>query len=186
MAHDTERTQPDAELVEHYRAGDREAFKTLAQRYWRSLFRLLQRYTRNADDAEDLLQKTLLRALNGLARLRGEVQFRPWLFRIALNTAHDFLRQRQRATWVSYDESLSGDAAASHESALIAREQLDRLAIAVDQLPPRQRDVLLLRLQQGLGYSEIAEILECSVSSAKVSFHHAMTRIKALVSEEER
>lgn len=77
MASDSEHVLPDAELVDLFRGGDREAFKTLAQRYWRSLFRLLHRYTRNTHDAEDLLQKTLLRALDGLGTLGGEVNFVP-------------------------------------------------------------------------------------------------------------
>lgn len=185
MASDSEHVLPDAELVDLFRGGDREAFKTLAQRYWRSLFRLLHRYTRNTHDAEDLLQKTLLRALDGLGTLGGEVQFRPWIFRIAVNAAHDFLRQRQRARWISYEET-DGGSTPSHESTLMAREELDRVAKSIDRLPPRQRDVLLLRLQQGLGYLEIAEILDCSVSAAKVNFHHAMTRLRAMVSEEEK
>lgn len=168
----------DLTLVERFRGGDQRAFGQLIERHQRGLYRVLHRYTGNVADTEDLLQRTLVKAIDGIGAVTGELKVRPWLYRIAINTAKDFLRQGKRAQLIELDESVVGTTPAG-ESLLTKKQQSARLRKAVSELPTRQREVLTLRVQQNLPYKEIAEMLGCSLTSAKVNFHHAVNNLRA-------
>ena len=147
--------------------------------------------TGNHADADDVSQEALIRAYRGLAGFNLQSDFFTWLYRIVINVSLNHLRRTSRRRTLSVDDvTLPEDAekstGADPARALELKQMTVDIGNALAELPDSLRATVVLVIFDGLPYKDAAEILECSVSSAKVSFHHAMTRIKALVSEEER
>jgi RNA polymerase sigma-70 factor (ECF subfamily) len=178
----TAHAQRDAALIERYRAGDRSAFDELVRRYQGPLYYLCLRYVRIEADAKDLAQRTLVKAYSALAGFRAASSFRTWLYRIAINLCLNHLRDRKREEM----RPELGDALiappSGGERALIDRERGARLRDAIAELPPKQRMVLELRVYDELPFREVAELAGCSENSAKVNFHHAVKRLRAIMS----
>ena len=172
----------DAALIERYRAGDRSAFDELVRRYQRPLYYLCLRYVRVEADAKDLAQRTLVKAYSALAGFRAASSFRTWLYRIAINFCLNHLRDRKREEMrPELGESLIAPPSGG-DRALIERERGARLRDAIAELPPKQRMVLELRVYDELPFREVAELAGCSENSAKVNFHHAVKRLRAIMS----
>ena len=176
----------DAMLIERFRAGDRTAFEELVRRYQRPVFSLALRYLRSDADAKDLVQRTFVKAYGALAGFRAEASFRTWLYRIAINLCLNHLRDRRREEVRS---ELGEALPAPHvggEKALLERERGAHLRDAIAELPPKQRMVLELRVYDELPFREVAELAGCSENAAKVNFHHAVKRLRALLAGEPR
>jgi RNA polymerase sigma-70 factor (ECF subfamily) len=155
----------DSDLVAWSKAGDLEAFGELVRRYQKPVFRIVLRMVRSPDDADDLTQDTFVRAHRGLKTFKDEYDFHPWLYRIAVNQAINFLNKRKRQAAADLDEVPEGDIRAGPEpesplQSASRQELLTRLESALDKLPEEQRTVFLLRVQEGLSYEEIAETME--------------------------
>lgn len=167
----------DHELIRGALAGSERDFEQLVERYQRMLYAFAYRYTHDADLADDVVQATFVRVYTQLARFRFESSFKTWLHQIALNQCRSAQRARRTARAVPLDEV--PEAALPHapddSSGSSVRTDLDRL---VAQLPPRQRSVVALRVQSDLPFKEIARIEGISENSAKVNFHHAITRLR--------
>src|SRR5438105_15678861 len=136
----------DAELLAAFRAGDARAFEVLVRRYQRAVLTIALRFARDLDDAEDLAQRAFINAARRAGGWRGG-SFKSWLFRIVVNLSKNYLRDTARfdhseATAEAEDEPTNPDA---HQR-LEAREQRNKLRLAVARLPNRQREVLLLRI----------------------------------------
>ena len=187
--------EPDDEaLCRAFLAGDEAAFGPLFERHRSLVFSLVRRYASSPEDAADLAQQAFLRALESSRRvfsrwsLSGPMPFRAWLIRIALNLAKNHARQGRR--WLRAVEP--PETAASGESAHEALERAEReraLRAAILTLPRRQREVLTLRVDAGLGFRDIAASLGITETNAKVNFHHAVKRLRehmAEPSQEER
>jgi RNA polymerase sigma-70 factor (ECF subfamily) len=171
----------DADLVRGYRAGDERSATALVARHANALARFLSGAGAGGDDVDDLVQETFVRAFRALDGWRGEAQFRTWLFSIASNLSRDaFRRLGRRAKLVSIEEvdvAVGEDPAATLE----AREAERALSQGLGTLPRLQREVFLLRAQQGLEYSAIAEALGTTPGAARVHYHNAVRRLKELV-----
>jgi len=155
----------DSDLVAWSKAGDLEAFGELVRRYQKPVFRIVLRMVRSPDDADDLTQDTFVRAHRGLKTFKDEYDFHPWLYRIAVNQAINFLNKRKRQAAADLDEVPEGDIRAGPEpesplQSASRQELLTRLETALDKLPEEQRTVFLLRVQEGLSYEEIAETMD--------------------------
>jgi RNA polymerase sigma-70 factor, ECF subfamily len=173
--------QRDAALVDRYRAGDASAFDELVRRYQRPLYYLALRYVRVEADAKDLAQRTFVKVFGALSGFRADSSFRTWIYRIAINLCLNHLRDRKR-------EEIRGELGdalpapgAGGERALLDRERGARLRDAIAELPPKQRMVLELRVYDELPFREVAELVGCSENSAKVNFHHATRRLRAIL-----
>lgn len=170
----------EARLLERFRSGDRQAFGELVQRHQRQVYYLVWRYVRNDEDAKDLTQATFVRAWQNAANFRGDACVRTWLYRIAVNLALNHVRDRGR--WQGADvepESLPVESATAER--LAEAETSQQLLKAVEQLPPKQRLVVELRVQEGLTFREVADVAECSEDAAKANFHHAIKRLRTLL-----
>jgi RNA polymerase sigma-70 factor (ECF subfamily) len=184
-------TEPsDEALCRAFLAGDEAAFGTLVERHRALVFALMRRYTARPEDAADLAQQAFLRALEASRRVfsrwspTGPTPFRAWLVRIALNLAKNHARQGLR--WRRVELVEASWAATSNESAQEALERTERerrVRAAVLALPRRQREVLTLRVDGGLGFHDIAETLGITETNAKVNFHHAVKRLRAQVAD---
>lgn len=169
--------RPDTELIERWRAGDETAATALVRRHARTVAAFLSA-AGAGDDVDDLVQEAFFRAFRGLHRFRGGASFRTWVTTIAANALTDLRRRRGRRPVLALDGHDVPDETADPHSALVAREIEARVATEVARLPPMQRDVFLMRAQQGLEYEEIASALETSVGAARVHYHHAVKRLK--------
>ena len=170
----------DWDLVTAHVAGDSSAFGELVRRYERPVYRVALRYARDADEAEELAQRTFLRVLDHAARLKPEQPFRAYLFRVAANLCKNHLRDRAKLVF-----GVPLEVAAPQGDSLEDKERRARLRTALARLPLRQRQVVSLRIDGELPFAQIAESMGITENNAKVTFHHAMKRLRAIVAEEE-
>jgi RNA polymerase sigma-70 factor (ECF subfamily) len=167
----------DAELAAAYRAGDERAATELVTRHTRAVVRFL--YGAGAAEAEvdDLTQEAFIKAFRKLGTWRGDAAFRSWLLTIAGNLLKDEFRKRKGRRMVALEDRELPDRADPHGE-LAAGEAEDRIREGISQLPRLQREVFLLRVQQGADYSEIARALDTTPGAARVHYHHAVKRLK--------
>lgn len=167
----------DAALIAAWQAGDEGAATELVRRHARALARFLAGAGAPAADLEDIVQETLIRAFRSLDGFRGQCQFRTWLLTIGGNVLKDDARHRTRRAVLPLDGREPATNGDPHEHA-VANEAVGQLERGLRRLPRLQREVFLLRAQQGLTYEEIAAALETTVGAARVHYHHAVRRLK--------
>jgi RNA polymerase sigma-70 factor (ECF subfamily) len=170
----------DQALVAAYRHGDQRAASELVRRHGPAVARFLYSSGALAADIEDLVQETLFRAFRGLDRWRGEASFRSWLFTIAGNLTRDAFRRRKGRELISLEDRDLPDRA-DPDAELAAGELEERLRMELGRLPRLQREVFLLRVQEGTSYEDIAAALGTTPGAARVHYHHAVKRLKGLV-----
>ncbi len=170
----------EAQWAVRFRQGDRAAFSELVKRHQRSVFFVVWRYVRNEEDAKDLTQAAFVKAWQNAEGFRGDASFKTWILRIASNLALNFVRDRGRWPSDQFDDE-HGDRAPSAGELLANAEESDRLRQAVETLPTRQRQVVELRVQEGLSFKEVADVVACSEDAAKANFHHALKRLRSVL-----
>jgi len=152
---------------------DRARFEALVADHGAALLRLATRLTASRADAEDLAQETLLRAWRGLRSFRGEARLRTWLFRILRNVWLD----RKPALRPLGGAELPSPAETSPARTLARREAVGRILDGVRELPPRQRECLVLRVRGGLTYEEIAGVMGIRKGAVKSHLVHARRKL---------
>ena len=138
------------------------------------------RYVGNDADAKDVAQRALVQAFVKVRQLREASSFRSWVYRMAANLSLNVVRDRKPQILLADDV-----ATALAKEPLVEEEAQRRLREAVTKLPPQQRLVVELRVYDELSFAEVAEIAECSEDSAKVNFHYALKKLRALMHEDE-
>jgi RNA polymerase sigma-70 factor (ECF subfamily) len=176
-------SQGDAELLEAFRQGDARAFEALVRRYQRPVLAIARRFARDPDDAEDLAQRAFINASQRAEGWRGG-SFKSWLFRIIVNLAKNHVRDTARFDRQSAAHEEAPAAEASAEARIESLQRQKALREAVARLPNRQREVLLLRIDGDLPFAEIALALDITETNAKVNFHHAVQKLKAMLAPE--
>jgi len=174
----------DLELITRTRAGEREAFDELVRKYQKQLYAMLFRMLSNHEDASDILQKAFIKAFTGLDRFEFRSSFRTWLYQIAINLAKNVYRDRSRVERVSLDDVVLGRDPRIVEK-LIHKENRQLLRRALANLPDKQRITLILRVQEGRKFDEIAELMNCSTGTAKTNYHFAVKKMKKILREDE-
>lgn len=171
----------DREILELYREGGREeAFRLLVRSYQERLYWHIRRMVLDADDADDCLQNTFLKAWRSLENFRGDAQLYTWLYRIATNETLSFLsRQQTRGEYAGLEaaDRLPSDPWFDGDQVQTALHQ------AIAKLPPKQKAVFLLRYFEEMPYEKIAQVLETSEGALKASYHHAYEKVKAWMKE---
>jgi RNA polymerase sigma-70 factor (ECF subfamily) len=173
-------TPSDDALAAAYRAGDEQAAAELVRRHAPAVGRFLYSSGAAPDEVDDLVQEALFRAFRRLDTWRGEASFRSWLFVIASNVLRDEYRRRKGRQVLSLEDRDLPDRA-DPDADLAAAETAERLRQGITRLPRLQREVFLLRTQQGSDYVEIAAALGTTPGAARVHYHHAVKRLKELV-----
>lgn len=170
----------DVDLVRAYRNGDERSAAQLVCRHASALARFLAGMGADSGDLDDLVQDSFFRAFRALPGWRGESAFRSWLFRIGSNLLKDQARRRRGRVVVPLEE---GDLVAGDDpgTRMEAKELRDRLSEGLGRLPRLQREVFLLRVQQGMPYEEVAAVLDTTPGAARVHYHHAVKKLKELV-----
>lgn len=162
---------PDERLVERAQKGERPAFEALVLRYLGPARAFCAKLLGDAVLAEDACQEAFLKAWRGLPGFRAEAKFRTWLWRILVNASNDARKPRLA-------DIGERDFEAIPERDPDAEEAVAR---AIDQLPERQRQVLLMKVELDLGLDEIAAALEISYENAKANLSLARKRMKELL-----
>ncbi|MCL4721436.1 MAG: RNA polymerase sigma factor RpoE [Gammaproteobacteria bacterium] len=169
-------TGGDLALVERAQRGDRRAFDLLVLKYQQKIVKLVMRYVRDPAEALDVSQEAFIKAYRALPGFRGESAFYTWLYRIAINTAKNYLVSLQRKP-VAYE--LDAHAGEQHDAhpdlredetpeGLAMQEQLrTTLEGAIAALPEELRTAILLREVEGLSYEEIAVAMDCPVGTVR-------------------
>ena len=170
----------DAALVAAYRAGDERAATELVQRHLGAVGRFLYASGAGRSDVEDLVQETFFRAFRKVDSWRGDAAFRSWLFTIAGNLLRDDYRKRKGRQMLSIEDRDLPDHS-DPEADLVASEAAERVREGLSRLPRLQREVFLLRSQEGREYDDIAATLGTTPGAARVHYHHAVKRLKELV-----
>ena len=189
----------DAALVKRLREGDEEAFLTLVGRYQASMLRLARSFVGSAAVAEEVVQDTWIGVLRGIDGFQGRSSFKTWLLRILVN--------RAKTTGVREDRSIAiGDAGPAVDSArfdasgawmappdhwiedshdrLLAESMADEIRSALEELPGRQREVVLLRDVDGLTSEEVCDVLDISEGNQRVLLHRGRSRLRQTLESE--
>jgi RNA polymerase sigma-70 factor (ECF subfamily) len=169
----------DDQLVAQAQGGDLPAFEELVRKYQREVYGLACRMVSDAEEAKDLAQQAFLQAFVHIRSFRRDAQFRTWLFRIAINQCYNFLKSRKKfGDPVDTDEiNLAGDDP-SPQAGLEVQEDRRRLYQALERLPAKQRAVITLKVEQGLNYQEISQILGGTAGAARVNYCQALKTLK--------
>ncbi len=182
----------DQQLVERVQAGDKRAFDLLVLKYQHKITSLVGRYVKDHHEAMDVTQEAFIKAYRALKNFRGDSQFYTWLYRIAINTAKNYLVSKGRRP---PDQDVDADEQADYGFAeqmtdaetpenLLARDELqDKVFATLEQLPDDLKTALSLREFEGLSYEQIAEIMDCPVGTVRSRIFRAREAIDKVVAK---
>jgi RNA polymerase sigma-70 factor (ECF subfamily) len=178
----------EPQLIERAKAGDGAAATEIVHRYQRRVYALCLRILGNPDDAEELTQETLVKALTGLERFDGRAKLGTWLYRIATNACYTRLRServrsRGRVPWPESGELEAASGVKRSEAALDAGQRQRHVAQALDRIQPEHRVVLVLRDVQGLEYEQVAEVLGVPVGTIKSRLFRARLALREAIEQ---
>ncbi len=179
----------EAALLADAKAGDDDAFDALTREHFPALYRFCARYLGSRDEAEDAVQDALFKAWKAIGRFDDGKPFRPWLFRIARNSATDLMRKRRSHAFSALDGNDDGSFAETLADTeplpdeLFSRAELGaEVQHALGALSPRERLVVLLRYEDGFSFEEIAEISGMPAGTARSLHHRALKSLRTLLS----
>ena len=182
-------TMDERWLVSLAQKGDGEAFSLLVERHQTMVYNLALGKTGSHHDAEEVTQNAFLKAWQGLPNFQGKAAFSSWLYRLTLNAATDFLRQRGRQGKVTSLEDPDlppiPDPGPSPEERAGAQEDRQALWEAIEELPEQQRTILLLREVDGLSYQEIALALDIEVGTVRSRLSRSRKVLRKLLEKKE-
>lgn len=167
------RAVEDADLIARVRRGDLEPFNLLISRWEKRVFNYLLRLTGNHEDSLDLTQDVFLKAYQNIRKLDDSARFGPWLFRIAHNEAISQFRKRRPEVGIEDTGYFEREPAPG-----VAPELSIAVNAALDRLNPEQREAVVLKVYQGFKFDEMAEILDCPVSTIKSRLYTALDLMK--------
>ena len=180
----------DQQLVVRVQEGDKRAFDLLVLKYQHKVHAIVGRFVRDTDEVADVVQEAFIKAYRALPKFRGESQFYTWLYRIAVNTAKNYLVSRSRrppgsdvdiddAEYYSGSEYLKDLVTPENQ---LFRDELESVIVkSIAELPEDLRTAVTLREYEGLSYEEIAEIMECPVGTVRSRIFRDRESIDAVV-----
>jgi RNA polymerase sigma-70 factor (ECF subfamily) len=194
-----EAVDDDAELVARLRAGDEGAFVALAARHHSAMLRLARTHVSSMAIAEEVVQDTWLGVLRGLDSFAGRSSFQTWLMTILVNRARSTGMREHRSVAVEYlgpvvdrsrfDASGAWMSPPQHwiedsEERMLAQGLTHPIQSALDDLPPRQREVVVLRDVDGLSGREVCEVLDISEANQRVLLHRGRSQLRQALEAE--
>ena len=193
--------ESDEELLRRLRGGDEQAFASLVTSYSGSMLRLARAFVPNTAVAEEVVQETWLAALRGLAGFQGRSTLKTWLLGILINKARTAGAREQRSMPMAdagpaVDRSRFGVDGAwtepperwveAADDRIVAAKLAGRLHEAIDDLPPRQREIVVLRDVEGLSSEDVCSVLEISDANQRVLLHRGRSRLRQALEDEFR
>ncbi|MEM9401755.1 MAG: RNA polymerase sigma factor RpoE [Pseudomonadota bacterium] len=180
----------DAQLVKRVQSGEKDAFDLLVLKYQHKIVNLVMRYVRDPEQALDITQEAFIKAYRALPRFRGDSAFYTWLYRIAVNTAKNYLAsQRRRPMNVEldlqdpeqYDLHAKLKETDTPEGVTISNEVQETVEKAINGLPEDLKTAIILREIDGMSYEEIAETMQCPVGTVRSRIFRARDAISKKV-----
>jgi RNA polymerase sigma-70 factor (ECF subfamily) len=177
----------DEELVARSMGGDLDSFNQLVLRWERPIYALAYRVIGREEDARDVAQETFLRAFRALSGFKGQAKFSSWLYRITLNLCRDWIRRERRTPVAQAPEGVDLlDLAAESATVptetvedLVSRRELGRaVAKVMATLPEEQRTAIVLKEYHGLTFQEIADLLDCPLSTVKTRLYQGLSVLR--------
>jgi RNA polymerase sigma-70 factor (ECF subfamily) len=178
--------QLDQDLVLRVQQGDKSAYDLLVIKYQHKIIQLVNRYVKDPSEAQDVAQEAFIKAYRALGNFRGESAFYTWLYRIAINTAKNYLVSRARrnsdyqvdiqdAEQIENAPQLQG--METPERLLFNQEIVETIKTAIENLPEEMRVAIMLREFEGMSYEEIAEAMDCPVGTVRSRIFRAREAI---------
>ncbi|MGF1763118.1 RNA polymerase sigma factor RpoE [Aliivibrio kagoshimensis] len=177
----------DQVLIERVQNGDKQAFNLLVVKYQNKVCSLVSRYVNNSGDVPDVAQEAFIKAYRALPGFRGESAFYTWLYRIAVNTAKNYIVAQGRrppasdidAEDAEYYESGTALKEISNPENLSLSEELRQVVFStIDALPEDLKTAITLRELEGLSYEDIAEIMDCPVGTVRSRIFRAREAVE--------
>lgn len=172
--------EEELRLIQEFLAGDEGAFETLVKAHQKNVYSLALRMTRNPSSAQDLSQEVFVQFYLHAREFRGEASLKTWLYRTTMNACLNYLKTSGRYKGMDHEWSMADPTPGPLDN-LEEEERQRSVEEAIHFLPPQQKAALILRVQEGLPYEEVAKSLGCSVSAAKAHYHFAVQNIKKRV-----
>jgi RNA polymerase sigma-70 factor (ECF subfamily) len=179
-------TKVDQLLVERVQKGDKRAFDLLIQKYQHRIVSLVSRYVSDSSEAQDVAQEAFIKAYRAIGRFRGDSAFYTWLYRIAINTAKNWIVAKNRRPPASdidaVDAEQYGISAKLRETSTpeneLLREEIERTVFAsIADLPEDLRTAIMLREMDGMSYEEIATTMNCPIGTVRSRIFRAREAI---------
>lgn len=176
----------DEVLVKRVQRGDKKAFDILVLKYQHKLMKLISRYVHDQSEVFDVAQEAFIKAYRALPNFRGESAFYTWLYRIAINTAKNYLVAQGRRTpdvdiEIADAEQLSGETELKEYATpdqILIRDEVEKTVFeTIERLPDDLRTAITLRELEGLSYEEIAEAMSCPVGTVRSRIFRAREAI---------
>ncbi|WP_031433455.1 RNA polymerase sigma factor RpoE [Methylomarinum vadi] len=176
----------DQELVQRVQQGDKSAYDLLVLKYQHKIVQLVNRFVKDPSEAQDVAQEAFIKAYRALGNFRGDSAFYTWLYRIAINTAKNYLVSRSRrysdyevdvqdAEQVENAPQLKG--LETPDSILMNEQIVDAIKSAIENLPDEMRTAIMLREFEGMSYEEIAQAMDCPVGTVRSRIFRAREAI---------
>jgi len=183
----TENSTTDSELIDQFIKGDKKAFENLLNRYRLQLYSYLCRMISDNETAKDLFQDVIMSVLKSLPQYNDEQKFSSWLFRIAHNTAMNFInRQKIKSTlMINTDELIEfetmSEESISIDDLLAKKEAAEILKSSIDKLPVEQKEIVLLRHHSEMPFKEIANMLDCPLNTVLGRMRYALLNLRKII-----
>ncbi len=176
--------------------GDQHAYAEIVDRYRPQIYTLIIRMVKTREEAEDLTQETFIKAFHSLPSFNAEYAFSTWLYKIAVNNCIDYFRKKRLKTTsidtpiVAKDGELPrefpDDQTQGPDSGLMDQERKSQIQSAIDNLPEKYRDAIVLRHVHDKSYEEIAEELNVPIGTVKVRIFRAREMLKKKLRDQRR
>jgi len=167
------------EIVEECKANNRKAQLKLYKQYCEGMFCVAMRFLKNADDAEDVMQESFIKAFQKIHQFNGEVTFGAWLKRIVINKSIDFLKSKQ-LKMVELDETYMS--ITTDDDWTVSEEiSMDDIKLAIEGLPEKYKYVVMMFLMEGFDHSEIAQVLNLTPSNCRTRLLRGKGLLKELL-----
>ncbi len=162
-----------------------KGFRLLVENHQERVYQLVRRMVIIHEDADDLTQNTFIKAFKYISKFEGQSSLFTWLYRIAVNESLTFLEKKKKRYFLSMDDHQEKMMNYLERGTLLSADVIQqKLQKALLTLPEKQRLVFHLKYQEDLGYQEISEVTGTSIGALKASYHHAVKKIKVILSEE--
>ncbi len=183
-------------LVRKTRAGDREAYRQLVERYQKRVYAVLFGMLRSREDAMEVSQEVFVKVFTRIGEFEEKSSFYTWIYRVAVNLAIDFRRREWKKVHAVFDESIEDQGIeeatfyrpdrTTPEQAMQSRELGEQIRAALETLPEEQRAVLVMREVDGMSYQEMADVMRCSIGTIMSRLFYARKKMQASLKALER
>jgi RNA polymerase sigma factor (sigma-70 family) len=182
-----------SQLIERALLGDQKSYSEIVSRYHEQIYHFIYRMVKDTAQAEDLAQETFIKAFRALATFNSDYAFSTWLYKIAANNCIDFFRKKKLKTF-SLDTPIQvkdgevhrdfADREQTPEHEIMSRERTNQIQFAIDSLPVKYKEAILLRHSKDKSYEEIAEELSIPLGTVKVRIFRAREMLKSKLKDQ--